>query len=202
MVFADRYLIVLARHVLARGPAAIVFDVKCSTVLRDAILEFGGEPVMWKTGYPNGSAKMRELGAPLAGELSGHVLADIEYHAFDDGTFAGCYLLKALEQSGQTLEQALAPYPELPSMPEDRLPFDETNKFAVIDYIRDVFAPKYPVSTVDGVRVDFGDGWGLVRASNTEPAITTRFEAQTPERVVAIRAQMLAVVDQFKREHT
>ena len=201
MVFADRYLIVLARHVLARGPAPIVFDVKCSTVLRDAILEFGGEPVMWKTGYPNGSAKMRELGAPLAGELSGHVLADIEYHAFDDGTFAGCYLLKALEQSGQTLEQALAPYPALPAIPEDRLPFDEATKFAVIDYIGDVFAPKYSVSTVDGVRVDFGDGWGVVRASNTEPAITTRFEAQTPERVVEIRAQMLALVDQFKREH-
>ncbi|HJZ46384.1 MAG TPA: phosphomannomutase/phosphoglucomutase [Roseiflexaceae bacterium] len=201
MVFADRYLIVLARHVLARGPAPIVFDVKCSTVLRDAILEFGGQPVMWKTGYTNGSAKMRELGAPLAGELSGHVLTDIEYHAFDDGTFAGCYLLKALEQSGQTLEQALAPYPALPSMPEDRLPFDEATKFAVIDYIREVFAPQYSVSTVDGVRVDFGDGWGVMRASNTEPAITTRFEAKTPERVVAIRALMLGVLDQFKREH-
>ena len=78
MVFADRYLIVLARHVLARGPAPIVFDVKCSTVLRDAIRAFGGTPVMWKTGYTNGSAKMREVGAPLAGELSGHVLLDID----------------------------------------------------------------------------------------------------------------------------
>jgi phosphomannomutase len=201
MVFADRYLIVLARHVLARGPAPIIYDVKCSTVLRDAILEFGGEPVMWKTGYTNGSAKMRELGAPLAGELSGHVLADIQYHAYDDGTFAGCYLLKALEQSGQTLEQALTPYPALPSMPEDRLPFDDSAKFKVIEYIRDAFAPEYDVSTVDGVRVDFGDGWGVVRASNTESAITTRFEAQTPERVAAIRALMLGVVDQFKREH-
>jgi phosphomannomutase len=201
MVFADRYLIVLARHALAHGPAPIVFDVKCSTVLRDAILQYGGEPVMWKTGYTNGSAKMRELRAPLAGELSGHVMADFEYHAFDDGTFAGCYLLKALEQSGQTLEQALAPYPPLPSLPEDRLPFDEATKFAVIDYIRDLFAPNYSVSTVDGVRVDFGDGWGVVRASNTEPAITTRFEAQTPDRVAAIRALMLDAVDRFKREH-
>jgi phosphomannomutase len=201
MVFADRYLIVLARHALARGPAPIIFDVKCSTVLRDAILELGGEPVMWKTGYTNGSAKMRELHAPLAGELSGHVMADFEYHAFDDGTFAGCYLLKALEQSGQTLEQALAPYPALPSLPEDRLPFDEASKFAVIDYIRDRFAPDYSVSTVDGVRIDFGDGWGVVRASNTEPAITTRFEAQTPERVAAIRTLMLDAVDQFKQKH-
>jgi phosphomannomutase len=201
MIFADRYLIVLARHVLARGAAPIVFDVKCSTVLRDAILEFGGEPVMWKTGYTNGSAKMRELGAPLAGELSGHVLADIEYHTFDDGTFAGCYLLKALEHSGQTLEQALVPYPALPSLPEDRLAFDEALKFQAIDFIRDTFAPNYAVSTVDGVRVDFGDGWGVVRASNTEAAITTRFEAQTLARVAEIRALMLGALDQFKQTH-
>jgi phosphomannomutase len=199
MIFADRYLIVLARHALARGPAPIVFDVKCSTVLRDAIREFGGEPVMWKTGYTNGSAKMRELGAPLAGELSGHVLADIEYHTFDDGIFAGCYLLKALENSGQTLEQALVPYPALPSLPEDRLPFDEATKFQAIEHIRDTFAPNYAVSTVDGVRVDFGDGWGVVRASNTEPAITTRFEAQTPARVAEIRALMLGALDRFKQ---
>ena len=201
MVFADRYLIVLARHVLARGPAPIVFDVKCSTLLRDAILEFGGTPVMWKTGYTNGSAKMREVGAPLAGELSGHILTDIEYHAYDDGTVAGCYLLKALAQSGQTLEQALAPYPPLPSAPEDRLHFDEANKFKAIEYLREVFSKSYPVSDVDGVRVDFGDGWGLVRASNTEPAITTRFEAQTPERVIEIRALMMGVVDEFKKLH-
>jgi phosphomannomutase len=199
MVFADRYLIVLARHVLARGPAPIVFDVKCSTLLRDAVLEFGGTPVMWKTGYTNGSAKMREVGAPLAGELSGHILTDIEYHTYDDGTFAGCYLLKALAQSGQTLEQALAPYPPLPSAPEDRLHFDEANKFKVIEYLRDRFSESYPVSDIDGVRVDFGDGWGLVRTSNTESAITTRFEAQTAERVAEIRALMLGVVDEFKR---
>jgi phosphomannomutase len=201
MIFADRYMIVLARHVLARGPAPIVFDVKCSTVLRDAIAAFGGTPVMWKTGYTNGTAKMRELGAPLAGELSGHIIADFENHAFDDGTFAGCYLLKALEASGQTLAQALEPYPPLPSAPEDRLDFPESHKFAVIDYLRDTFAGKYEVSDVDGVRVDFGDGWGLVRASNTEAAITTRFEAQTFERASAIRDIMLGAVNDFKRNH-
>jgi phosphomannomutase len=201
VVFADRYMIVLARHVLKRGPAPIIFDVKCSTILRDAILAFGGTPVMWKTGYTNGSAKMRELGAPLAGELSGHVLADFENHAFDDGTFAGCYLLKALEQSGQTLEQALEPYPPLPSAPEDRLDFPETYKFAVVDYVRETFAPTHAVTDVDGVRVDFGDGWGLVRASNTESAITTRFEAQTYERAAEIRDIMLGAVNQFKQQH-
>jgi len=201
VVFADRYLIVLARHVLARGPAPIVFDVKCGLLLPEAIRAFGGTPVMWKTGYTNSSAKMREVGAPLAGELSGHVFSDTPLHAYDDGTFAGCHLLAALERSGQTLEQALAPYPPLPAAPEDRLHFDEATKFQIIEYLRDQFAGQYPVIDVDGVRVDFGDGWGLVRASNTEPAITTRFEARTAERVDEIRELMLGKVGKFKKLH-
>jgi phosphomannomutase len=201
VVFADRYLIVLARYLLARGPAPIVFDVKCSTLLSDAIRDFGGTPVMWKTGYTNQSAKMREVGAPLAGELSGHTFSDLPYHVYDDGTFAGCHLLTALAWSGQTLEQALVPYPSLPSAPEDRLPFDEATKFKVIDYLRDQLSGTYHVIDVDGVRVDFGDGWGLVRASNTEPAITTRFEARTPERVAEIRELMLGKVGEFKKLH-
>ncbi len=198
MVFADRYMIALAQYVLQRGPAPIVFDVKCSSVLEQAIRGFGGTPVMWKTGYPNGSAKMREVGAPLAGELSGHVLVDLPLHAYDDGTFAGCYLLYALAQLGTTLEEALAPYPPLPSLSEGRIEFDEAHKFAVIDHLRDHFAAQYPVIDVDGVRVDFGDGWGLVRASNTEPAITTRFEAHTLERAAAIRDVMMAEVAAFR----
>jgi phosphomannomutase len=201
MVFADRYLIVLAQHVLARGPAPIIFDVKCGLLLPEAIRAAGGTPVMWKTGYTNGSAKMRELGAPLAGELSGHVFSDMPLHSYDDGIFAGCHLLKALERRGQRLDQALAPYPPLPSLPEDRIHFDESTKFQVIDYLREQFAHDYNVIDVDGVRVDFGDGWGLVRASNTEPAITTRFEARTPERVEEIRTLMLGKVDQFKQLH-
>jgi phosphomannomutase len=202
MIYADRYLIVLARHVLKHGPAPIVFDVKCGMLLPEAIRSFGGTPVMWKTGYTNGSAKMREIGAPLAGELSGHIIPNFEHHAFDDGTFAGCYLLKALEQSGQTIDEALVPYPPLPSAPEGRLDFPEAYKFQVVDYLRDRFAGAYPVSDVDGVRVDFGDGWGLVRASNTESAITTRFEAQTAERAAAIRDIMLGVVDEFRQQHS
>jgi phosphomannomutase len=201
MVFADRYLIVLARHVLARGPAPIVFDVKCGLLLPEAIRAFGGTPVMWKTGYTNGSAKMREVGAPLAGELSGHVFSDTPLHAYDDGIFAGCHLLQALEQSGQSLEEALEPYPPLPDAPEDRMHFEEATKFQVIEYLRDQFARDHDVLDVDGVRVDFGDGWGLVRASNTEPAITTRFEARTAKRVQEIRTLMLGKVDEFKKLH-
>jgi phosphomannomutase len=197
-VLADRYLIALARDVLARGPAPIVFDVKCSTILEDAIRAFGGTPVMWKTGYTNGSAKMRELGAPLAGELSGHIFGAVEHHHHDDGIFAGCMLLSALERLGQTLAEAVAPYPSLPAAPEDRLDFPEAHKFQVVDYVRQRFAGAYRVIDVDGVRVDFGDGWGLVRASNTEPALTTRFEARTPERVAEIRDMMIGAVREYE----
>jgi phosphomannomutase len=199
MIFADRYMIALAQYLLTlHGPAPVIYDVKCSLVLEEAIRSFGGTPVMWKTGYTNGSAKMREIGAVLAGELSGHVFGSITHHHYDDGTFTGCLLLKALEAQGKTLAEAMAPYPPLPSLDEGRLPYDEARKFAVVEYIRDQFAPHYPVSEIDGVRVDFGDGWGLIRASNTESVITTRFEARTWERAHAIRDLMLAKLREFE----
>jgi len=200
MIFADRYMVLLARHLLQHKPGApVIYDVKCSLVLEEAVRSFGGTPFMWKTGYTNGSAKMREIGAVLAGELSGHIFGSVQHHHYDDGTFAGCLLLKALEQSGQTIEEALVPYPPLPSLDEGRLPFDENRKFAAVAYIRDQFAPHYPVNEIDGVRVDFGDGWGLIRASNTESVITTRFEARTWERAHAIRDLMLAKLHEFEQ---
>lgn len=199
MIFADRYLIALAKYVLEQHSAApIVIDTKCSAALADAIHDFGGVVVMSGTGYPKQSAKMREVHAPLAGELSGHVLTAIRYHTFDDGTFAGAYLLYALSQLGQSLEEVLAPYPPRPALPEERIPFDEAAKFAAIDFVRDAFRGRFPVLDIDGVRVDFGDGWGVVRASNTEPALTTRFEAVTLERAIEIRAIMLEQVEAFR----
>lgn len=198
VIFADRYLIVLAKALLAKRKGPVVFDVKCSAVLSQAIRELGGEPVMWKTGYTSLSAKMREIDAVLGGELSGHTIFPFPGRYFDDGAFAGAVLLHALSELGQTLSEALAPYPVLPSIDEGRIPFPEERKFAVIDFLRERFTGKHPIIDIDGVRIDFGDGWGLVRASNTEPAITTRFEAQTWERVQAIRDEMLNVVEEFR----
>ncbi|ACL24881.1 Phosphomannomutase [Chloroflexus aggregans DSM 9485] len=200
VVFADRYLIALAKAMLVKRKGPVVFDVKCSAVLPQAIRELGGEPVMWKTGYTSLSAKMREVDAVLGGELSGHTIFPFPGRYFDDGAFAGAMLLYALGELGQTLREVLAPYPVLPSIDEGRIPFPEERKFAVIDFLRERFAGKYPLIDIDGVRVDFGDGWGLVRASNTEPAITTRFEAQTWERVSAIRDEMLSVVEEFRTQ--
>jgi phosphomannomutase len=203
IVWADRYLIVLARDMLARRAGAVVFDVKCSTVLIEAIRAAGGTPVMGKTGYPNMSARMRETDAVLGGELSGHTMLPYPGHYFDDGTFAGIHLLASLERLAdggppRTLAAALEPYPVLPVLPEQRIPFDDTAKFAVVDAVRERFAPHYTVIDVDGVRIDFGDGWGLIRPSNTEPAITTRFEAVSEDRLYAIRDMMLDVVEEVR----
>lgn len=206
IVWADRYLIVLARYLLAQRQGSVIFDVKCSTVLPDAVRSFGGTPVMWKTGYSNISAKMRELDAVLGGELSGHTFSTYPGHYYDDGAFAGAHLLYALYQlyaagaiATPALSAALAPYPILPSLTEGRIPFPDATKFQAIAYVRSRFIDHYPVIDVDGVRVDFGDGWGLVRASNTEPALTTRFEAATAERVQVIRDLMLATVTEFRK---
>jgi len=198
MVFADRYLIALAQERLAQRKGPVIFDVKCSAVLPEAVWALGGEPIMWKTGYTNLSAKMRETNAVLGGELSGHTILPLPGHYYDDGAFAGVALLHALRTLGQTLRETLAPYPTPPSIDEGRIPFAEAHKFQAIDYIREQFAATHPVIDVDGVRVDFGDGWGLIRASNTEPAITTRFEASTVERASAIRDAMMGVLEAFK----
>lgn len=202
IVWADRYLIVLAQYLLAQRPGPVVFDVMCSTVLADAVRSFGGTPLMAKTGYASILAKMRETNAILGGELSGHTFATYPGHYFDDATFAGAQLLCALcRLDGQRLlplSEALKDYPALASLDQERIRFTDTVKFRVIDYVRQHFAGRYPLIEVDGVRVDFGDGWGIIRASNTEPVITTRFEAQTQARVEEIRALMLGVVEEFR----
>lgn len=212
VVWADRYLIILARYVLAKRLAPVVFDIKCSRVLADAVRSLGGTPIMWKTGYASISAKMREVNAVLGGELSGHTFSTYPRHYYDDGTFAGAHLLCALCQFGYEasphqertsilpLTEALAPYPVLPSLKDDRIRFSDATKFQVIEYVRTHFTEKYEINTVDGVRVDFGDGWGVVRASNTEPVITAGFEATSEERVFAIRDMFLAVIEEF-RDH-
>jgi phosphomannomutase len=198
IVFADRYLIALATYLLGLRKGPVIFDVKCSAVLPQAIAALGGTPIMWKTGYTNLSAKMREVDAVLGGELSGHTIIPAPGHHYDDGTFAGAYLLFALSKLGTTLKELLAPYPSPPSIDEGRIAFPEELKFQAIEYVREQFAATHQVTDVDGVRVDFGDGWGLLRASNTEPAITNRFEAQTMERAQEIRDLMMGVVEAFR----
>lgn len=191
VLWPDQYLIPLSRRALKSGPAAIVFDVKASMALPEDITAHGGRPIMWKTGYPNISRKRKEEHSPLAGEFSGHVFFDDPRIDFDDGTFTTCNILEFLSQQNELLSDLMASAPQYFATPEQRLFCPDTEKFRIIEDVRRHFSAEYKVIQIDGARVEFGDGWGLVRASNTEPNLTMRFEAKTQERMEEIRGIIL-----------
>lgn len=187
MVFADRLLAIFARDTLTRFPGApIVFDVKCSQALPEVIKEAGGQPVMWKTGHSLLKAKMKELNAPLAGEMSGHMFFADNYFGFDDGFFAACRILQILSATEGTMAQLHDSVPAFESTPEIRVECADEAKFQIVSELVTYFQNQYEVIDVDGARVLFGDGWGLVRASNTQPVLVLRFEAKTKERLKEI----------------
>ena len=193
IVWGDQLLALFARDVLQRVPGAeIVFDVKCSQALIEDITAHGGRPVMWKTGHSLIKQKLQDSGAPIAGEMSGHMFFSEGFFGFDDALYAAGRLLKYVVATGQTLDALVASLPQYCSTPETRLACDEDQKFAVPQAIKAEFAGKYRVIDIDGARVEFGDGWGLVRASNTQPVVVVRFEAKTPERLAEIQELMMA----------
>lgn len=195
ILWADQYLILLARDALRERPgASIVFDVKCSMALIEEIERLGGTPVMSRTGYPNIMARRREVDAVLAGELSGHMFFSDPKIDFDDGVFAGAKLLAAISQEQGPLSKIFASLPTYHSTPEERFFCPDDQKFDVVDRLREAFRSDPRVQhivDIDGARVTFEGGWGLVRASNTEPALTTRFEGVTLERAQHIRHEFL-----------
>ncbi len=192
IVWGDRILILYARDVLARTGKGqpIIFDVKCSQSLPDAVERAGGKPLMWKTGHSLIKDKMRETQAPIAGEMSGHMFFSEGFYGHDDALYGAARLLRILADSGRTVAQALADVPELVSTPEIRIDVPEELKFGLVNRAVEHFRAKHDVIDVDGVRVLFGDGWGLIRASNTQPIIVARYEAATAERLAAIRGEM------------
>ena len=192
IVWGDRILILYARDVLERTGRGqpIIFDVKCSQALPMAVEQAGGKPVMWKTGHSLIKDKMREMHAPIAGEMSGHMFFSEGFYGHDDAMYGAARLLRILADSGRTVAQALADVPAFVSTPELRIDVPEELKFGLVEKAVKHFRERYDVIDVDGVRVLFGDGWGLVRASNTQPVIVARYEAQTPERLAAIRGEM------------
>lgn len=193
IVFGDQLLALFARDVLERVPGAqIIFDVKCSQGLKEDILAHGGKPLMWKTGHSLIKAKLLETGAPIAGEMSGHMFFSEGYFGFDDALFAAGRLLRYVASTGKTLAQLVDSIPSYYSTPELRLACPEERKFAVVEELRREFAGRFDVIDIDGVRVEFGDGWGLVRASNTQPVLVVRFEARTPQRLEEIREMFMA----------
>jgi phosphomannomutase/phosphoglucomutase len=192
IIWGDHLLILYARDVLQRTGKGqpIIFDVKCSQALPHAIEAAGGRAVMWKTGHSLIKDKMKELHAPIAGEMSGHMFFAEGFYGHDDALYGAARLLRLVAASGRSLHDLLADVPSFVSTPEIRVDCPDDRKFAVVAAAVQHFRGRYDVIDVDGVRVLFGDGWGLIRASNTQPVLVTRYEARTPERLEAIRREM------------
>ena len=174
-----------------RGPGQkLIFDVKCSQVLPELFEKAGGEPIMWQTGHSLIKNKMRETGALLAGELSGHIMIADDYLGFDDALYNACRLIEIISRSGRTLSEMVSDFPEYRSTPEIRIDVTEDQKWTVVSEALVYFKEKYDVISVDGVRILFGDGWALLRASNTQPVIVVRFEARSESRLIEIRTEI------------
>ena len=194
VLFGDQILLVLARDVLATHPGAtIISDVKASQVLFDAIAEAGGRPLMWKTGHSLIKAKMAETGAPLAGEMSGHVFFADRWYGFDDALYAAVRLLGVLARAGVKLSDVRKALPRVLNTPELRFDCDEARKFAVVREVAErLKAAGAEVDDVDGVRVRTPDGWWLLRASNTQAVLVARAESVAGEAGLARLKQALA----------
>ncbi len=190
IVRGDLLLLLFGMDILQEaGPGQkLVFDVKCSQVLSEVFEQAGGEPVMWKTGHSHIKEKMRETGAKLGGELSGHICFADKYIGVDDALYAACRLLDLLARSPQRLSEMIERFPRYVSTPELRIEVDEKRKWEVVRAALEHFRKDHEVMDVDGVRVLFGDGWGLLRTSNTQPVIVARFEARSAERLQEIKS--------------
>src|SRR5262252_341062 len=202
ILWGDQLMILFARSVLREVPgAAIVGEVKCSFTLYDDIQAKGGRPIMWKTGHSLIKAKMREERAELAGEMSGHIFFRNRYFGFDDGIYSSARLLEILTREKRKLSELLLDVPKTFSTPELRVETVEDKKFEIVRRVTEAFRKQgYRIIDVDGVRVTFPDGWGLIRASNTQPLLVLRFEAKTPERLEEIRKLVETTLESVKTE--
>jgi phosphomannomutase/phosphoglucomutase len=180
ILWGDELLVIFAREILARRPGAtVVSEVKCSQRLFDDVEQRGGKAIMWKAGHSLIKAKMKETGAAVGGEMSGHMFFADRFFGYDDAIYASCRLLEILARHRGSVADLLAGLPPAFSTPEIRVDCPDELKFEVAELARERFARDYPVNAIDGVRINFGDGWGLVRASNTQPVLVLRFEASS-----------------------
>jgi phosphomannomutase/phosphoglucomutase len=199
LIYGDQLMIILAREVLSRKPGAtFIAEVKCSQTLYDDISARGGRAIMWKTGHSLIKQKMKETGAALAGEMSGHIFFADRYLGYDDALYAACRLLEILAATGRRIPELLADVPRTFTTPEIRVDCPDERKFSLVASITDHFRRHHDVIDIDGVRVRFGDGWGLVRASNTQPALVLRFEALSAERLEEIRREVEGVLRELQ----
>ncbi len=197
IIWGDQLMVVFSRDLLKRHPGGtIIAEVKCSQVLFDEIKRCGGRPVMWKAGHSLIKSKMKEEKALLAGEMSGHIFFAERYLGFDDAIYAGARLLEILSQTKTPLSDFLSDLPKMVNTPEIRIDCPDERKFGIVQELAESFKRDYPVIDVDGARVLFDGGWGLVRASNTQPVLVLRFEATNAERLEEIRRAFMERLDQ------
>lgn len=196
VLFGDELMVLYSRAILKKNPGAtIISEVKASHRLFNDIAEHGGRPIQWKTGHSLIKAKMKEEKAKLAGEMSGHIFFNDRYYGYDDAIYAGARLLEILAETGKTASELLSDLPESYSTPEIRVDCADDIKFEVVDKARRELVKRgLKVNPIDGARVEFEDGWGLVRASNTQPVLVYRFEASTEKRLQEIRKLIETVV--------
>jgi phosphomannomutase/phosphoglucomutase len=190
-IFGDQLLVIFGRDAVRRfGPGTpVIFDVKCSELLPRALRAAGAVPIMWKTGHSLIKAKMKAEAAPLAGEMSGHIFFGGDWYGFDDALFAAARLLEIVSTGAPGMARLLADLPETFATPEIRVACPDDLKFGIVDRATAHFAERYEVNTIDGVRIAFPDGWGLLRSSNTQPVLVLRFEATS-----------LAALDRYQAE--
>ncbi|MGH9656996.1 MAG: phosphomannomutase/phosphoglucomutase [Bryobacteraceae bacterium] len=196
VIFGDLLLLIYAREILTRKPGAtFIGEVKCSQALYDDLRRRGANAIMWRTGHSLIKAKMKEEHAELAGEMSGHMFFADRYYGFDDAMYAACRLIEIVAKSGRPLSAQLADVPKTVATPEIRVDCPDEEKFAVVARLTERYRKTHSIVDIDGVRVLFPEGWGLVRASNTQPVLVLRFEASSEELLGRYRSEMESALE-------
>ena len=198
IIWGDYLLILFARYILSKSPGAtIVGEVKCSQNLFQDIRSRGGIPVMTSAGHSLIKKKMRDTGALLAGEMSGHIFFADDYYGYDDAIYAACRLFQILAQSDMKLSELLTDLPKTYYTPEIRIDCPDNQKFRIVEEVAGYFKSRFEVLEVDGARINFEDGWAIVRASNTQPVLVLRFEAQTAQRLNEYQELLFQRLEQY-----
>jgi len=201
LLFGDQLLIIFSREILSRIPGALfVSEIKCSQATYDDIKKHGGRGIMWKAGHSLIKQKLKKEKAALAAEVSGHIFFADRYFGFDDAVYAACRLLEILSATGKSVSALLEGVPKRVITPEIRMECPDDVKFKIVEKAVAYFKKEFPVIDIDGIRFQLSDGWGLVRASNTQPALVLRFEAPTQKRVEEIKTWVLDVLAQIRKE--
>ncbi|TEU00652.1 MAG: phosphomannomutase, partial [Candidatus Stahlbacteria bacterium] len=203
LVYGDQLLGAITKQVLKERPGSqVLFDVKCSQGLAEWIEELGGKPVMWKTGHSLLKAKMKEIKCPIAGEMSGHIFIADNYYGFDDAIFVSARFYELVSKTDKKVSEIIKEMPYYENTPEIRTDVTEDSKWKIVEDVREHFNKEYDTIEIDGVRILFDDGWGLVRASNTQPVIVTRFEAKTKSRLNEIKNLVHNFIDEKRRNYS